>query len=431
MEQGPDAELRKRRDSLQDAITAPVYTDAPTPPYIFLLEKLIYSCYRFASGAADGILPEGIAADPDCVAIICIYRHGPGWGMAHATGGFLSVVVDGYPAPDTGQAAWIVGGFIGEPAATLHSRYYAPFAPGRSEIRIEGQQVTGNLWSEAGHVCEMVITLDDAPVSENSTGDRYLGRNEAGEETSSIWSVTGSSQGASFNALTWGPAAPEAWRALSPVHLDWGTLNSTMLVNLSVPEPLREPSSPATASGLLASLEAARRAACLVDPSGQLLQSNALARRMLTGTAMARTGRILPQDATERARMLVLLAQRQSTGAPGPVVLPRAGGQAPLIAQIAPLDPAIAPEGSTLVLLTDPDARREPPRAELLQLLSLTPAEARVAALVGAGLTPREAALRLGLSEGTVRSTLKEVFSKLGVRRQAELVRLVARLDPG
>ena len=54
-----------------------------------------------------------------------------------------------------------------------------------------------------------------------------------------------------------------------------------------------------------------------------------------------------------------------------------------------------------------------------------------MAALVGSGLPPREAALSLGLTEGRVRSTLKLVFSKLCVNRQAELVRLLGRLGSG
>lgn len=176
----------KRRDSLIDALTAPVYTDLPSPPFIFIIEHLIYSCYRFAPGAAAAFLPRDVKADASCTVILCIHRNGPGWGLGHASGGFLSVVVEGYDAPDTGQGAWIVGGFSSEPAASLQSRYYAPFAPGHAEIRIEGNRVTGTLWSEVGQACEMVVDLHDAPATQNSTGDRYLGRDSSGIETSSI-----------------------------------------------------------------------------------------------------------------------------------------------------------------------------------------------------------------------------------------------------
>jgi len=61
-------------------------------------------------------------------------------------------------------------------------------------------------------------------------------------------------------------------------------------------------------------------------------------------------------------------------------------------------------------------------------VLGLTLGEARVAALVGFGLPPREAASRLGIAEETARNVLKRVFSKVGVSRQSELVGLLTKL---
>jgi PAS domain S-box-containing protein len=62
------------------------------------------------------------------------------------------------------------------------------------------------------------------------------------------------------------------------------------------------------------------------------------------------------------------------------------------------------------------------------RLFDLAPDEARVASLIGAGLRPKEAAEKLGISEGTVRTTLKHVFSKVGVSRQSELAVLCSKL---
>ncbi len=61
-------------------------------------------------------------------------------------------------------------------------------------------------------------------------------------------------------------------------------------------------------------------------------------------------------------------------------------------------------------------------------LLGLTLAEARVTALVGMGLAPREAGERLGITEETARTTLKRVFQKTGLTRQSELSALLARM---
>ncbi len=66
--------------------------------------------------------------------------------------------------------------------------------------------------------------------------------------------------------------------------------------------------------------------------------------------------------------------------------------------------------------------------AVVRDVLGLTLGEARMAALVGSGLPPKEAADRLGITEETARTVLKRVFSKVGVSRQSELVAVLAKL---
>ncbi len=61
-------------------------------------------------------------------------------------------------------------------------------------------------------------------------------------------------------------------------------------------------------------------------------------------------------------------------------------------------------------------------------LLGLTLGEARIAAMVGAGIPPKDAAERLGIAEDTARNVLKRVFAKVGVSRQSELAALLARI---
>ena len=63
---------------------------------------------------------------------------------------------------------------------------------------------------------------------------------------------------------------------------------------------------------------------------------------------------------------------------------------------------------------------------ERRQEAELTPHELRVAQLVAQGLTNREAAAALFVSAKTVEHHLRNVFRKLGVRRRAELARLMA-----
>jgi DNA-binding CsgD family transcriptional regulator len=63
--------------------------------------------------------------------------------------------------------------------------------------------------------------------------------------------------------------------------------------------------------------------------------------------------------------------------------------------------------------------------AVLRQMFALTPAEARVAVAVADGLSLADVAERHAIKEETVRGQLKDVFAKLGVRRQSELARFV------
>jgi len=82
----------------------------------------------------------------------------------------------------------------------------------------------------------------------------------------------------------------------------------------------------------------------------------------------------------------------------------------------------------TIVLAIDPEASGPADPALVRDVLGLTLGEARMAALVGSGLAPREASKKLGITEETVRSVLKQVFSKTGVSRQSELVSLLSKL---
>jgi len=85
---------------------------------------------------------------------------------------------------------------------------------------------------------------------------------------------------------------------------------------------------------------------------------------------------------------------------------------------------------ASLMLLTPVDSS-EVPTAELLQgLFDLSPAEARVARAIGQAQTIDAIAADLDLSRETIRSQLKAVLTKTGLKRQAELVSLLASSLP-
>lgn len=117
------------------------------------------------------------------------------------------------------------------------------------------------------------------------------------------------------------------------------------------------------------------------------------------------------------------------------MVLPRPSGARPLILHALPLETDRSAKGEPktaalvllLIFLAEPRIASVP--SESLRALGLTRAEADVGVLLGAGLSLREASERLDIKIATVRAHLKRIFQKLGLRRQAELVRLVTRLS--
>lgn len=101
-----------------------------------------------------------------------------------------------------------------------------------------------------------------------------------------------------------------------------------------------------------------------------------------------------------------------------------------LVARVAPHIARALAIGKRLLWSTETDQR---PLVEecLRSAFPLTVSEARVAALVGCGLSPKEIAEVLGTSWNTVRAQLGRVFDKTGTGGQTKLARLVHGLDAG
>jgi DNA-binding CsgD family transcriptional regulator len=104
------------------------------------------------------------------------------------------------------------------------------------------------------------------------------------------------------------------------------------------------------------------------------------------------------------------------------------GGEYFLLAVPLPAasDIAWANQGPTaLLLVSDPAQARPDASAVLRQMFGLTAAELRVLGQLLQGATLQEAAAALDVSIATARTHLKSVFSKLGIRRQADLARML------
>jgi DNA-binding CsgD family transcriptional regulator len=131
------------------------------------------------------------------------------------------------------------------------------------------------------------------------------------------------------------------------------------------------------------------------------------------------------REAFKQALSCLAAGNGEDAAAPNPVFA--ATGDPPLILHLLPLNSDLRSAYGILVVTML--GATDVPSSDLVQrLFTLAPAEARVAALIGSGLSPRQAAEKLNISEGTVRTTLKHVFTRVGVSRQSELVALLAKL---
>jgi DNA-binding CsgD family transcriptional regulator/PAS domain-containing protein len=89
-------------------------------------------------------------------------------------------------------------------------------------------------------------------------------------------------------------------------------------------------------------------------------------------------------------------------------------------------DPAVIVRA--IAFVTDPSQKVRPGIEVLQALFKLTPAESRIALLLSDGHAPPDIAELIAVSANTVKSQLKSIYSKTGVSRQSQLVRLLTQL---
>ena len=83
---------------------------------------------------------------------------------------------------------------------------------------------------------------------------------------------------------------------------------------------------------------------------------------------------------------------------------------------------------AALIVFIDPNERQNPADAILVAGYGLTSAEARVASILGSGLSLEKTANQIGIQYETARSHLKIIFQKMGIHRQTELAVILARI---
>lgn len=169
---------------------------------------------------------------------------------------------------------------------------------------------------------------------------------------------------------------------------------------------------------------AARRPLVALDGAGKILWLAGEAEKMLASALGVR--RSLPPALSSAARQLFALARDVVFEAlPGTSVPVQLEDGRALRAELS-IARRASGEPFVVVELDGPGARSDA-LAALVERTGLTPAEARVLAGVAAGLHNADIARQLGLSPGTVRIHLSNVFRKLGVSSRVQAILLVRR----
>lgn len=180
-------------------------------------------------------------------------------------------------------------------------------------------------------------------------------------------------------------------------------------------------------------LDTLRCAVLLTREDAAIVHANAAAESMLRdGDCVRGTGGILrarSASATAELRAAIAHAAQDEAGMgkTGLAILLTEADLQPVFAHVLPLTGGdlrtrLQPEAVAAVFI---GATGEQEGAgTIAAVFGLTPAETRVLACLLAGRTLTEAAVALGIAPSTVRTHLDAIFSKTGVTRQADLVRL-------
>ena len=172
-----------------------------------------------------------------------------------------------------------------------------------------------------------------------------------------------------------------------------------------------------------------------LDQRGRIVEVNDRARTMLRqGDTLAdRDGALFARIPADRARLERLVAAALPTAsAPavsGSMALRRPSVLLPFVVHVKPVSVRQmdfgARSAAVLVLITEPGHVSRIDPALVAETLGLTLMESRMAAWLAEGRTISEIAVALGLTNGAVRWHLHQIYSKQGLSRQADLVRLV------
>ena len=146
-----------------------------------------------------------------------------------------------------------------------------------------------------------------------------------------------------------------------------------------------------------------------------------------------RIGVLQARAPDDQARLARLVAEALPTSSAVAVsvsmLLGRSSGLPPLVAHVKPVGVPQPDYGArhvaALVLMVEPGHHPRLDPALVARTLGLTPAESQVAVWLADGKSVRAMAAATGLTEGAIYWHLKQIYQRLPISRQVDLVRLV------
>lgn len=189
-------------------------------------------------------------------------------------------------------------------------------------------------------------------------------------------------------------------------------------------------------------LDRSSAAIFLLDLAGQVTFMNRAAELLQAhedGLRASAAGlRLTAAVENERLQALIkqaAIASRRATSAPaGVMYASRPSGRrsyAVWVVALAQVQSALAVfRPAVCVLISDPERRLCPSPQHLKTLFNMTEAEACLAVLLADGESLRRAAAHLGITYGTARSRLTQIFEKTSTRSQSGLLRLLLTVLP-
>jgi len=172
--------------------------------------------------------------------------------------------------------------------------------------------------------------------------------------------------------------------------------------------------------------------ALTIDRGGIVIAMNHNADGILGEDIKITNGRLHIQDQATASRLEALIERMTTTpdALPSPPLAVRRRSQSPIVLRAYPIPAASRSPfmgARALITLTALGLVRSPEPDVLIELFALTPAEARLAAVIARGISLRDAANELGIARETARNQLKSIFAKTHTHRQSELVALLSR----